>query len=145
MIRIGSGGSKRGASASGVRVAVQEWAAQIVAVRSASHSSMSPSGGRIMLEQFKKFLVETNAIALAVGVVIGGAVSKLVAALVADIIMPLISLVLPGGAWREWSISLGAGHDPLKIGDVLGTTIDFLIIAWVVFVIVSRLVKVPAK
>ena len=98
-----------------------------------------------MLDQFRKFLVETNAIALAVGVVIGGAVAKLVAALVADIIMPLISLMLPGGAWREWSISLGAGHDPLKIGDVLGTTIDFLIIAWVVFVIVSRFVKVPAK
>jgi large conductance mechanosensitive channel len=98
-----------------------------------------------MLEQFKKFLMETNAIALAIGVVIGGAVSKLVAALVADIIMPLVSLVLPGGAWREWSISLGAGHDPLKIGDVLGTAIDFLIIAWVVYVFVSRFVKVPAK
>ncbi len=98
-----------------------------------------------MLDQFKRFLIETNAMALAVGVVIGGAVSKLVAALVADIIMPLLSLVLPGGAWREWSISLGAGHDPLKIGDVLGTTIDFLIIAWVVFVIVARFVKTPAK
>jgi large conductance mechanosensitive channel len=98
-----------------------------------------------MLEQFKKFLMETNAFALAIGVVIGGAVSKLVAALVADIIMPLVSLVLPGGAWREWSISLGAGHDPLKIGDVLGTAIDFLIIAWVVYVFVSRFVKVPAK
>jgi large conductance mechanosensitive channel len=99
-----------------------------------------------MLEQFRKFLVETNAIALAVGVVIGGAVSKLVAALVADIIMPLISLVLPGGAWREWSISLGAGHDPLKIGDILGATIDFLIIALVVYVVVVKLFKIqPAK
>lgn len=98
-----------------------------------------------MLEQFKKFLMETNAIALAIGVVIGGAVSKLVTALVADIIMPVVSLILPGGAWREWSISLGAGHDPLKIGDVLGTAIDFLIIAWVVYVFVSRFVKVPAK
>jgi large conductance mechanosensitive channel len=98
-----------------------------------------------MLEQFKKFLMETNAFALAIGVVIGGAVSKLVTALVADIIMPVVSLILPGGAWREWSISLGAGHDPLKIGDVLGTAIDFLIIAWVVYVFVSRFVKVPAK
>lgn len=98
-----------------------------------------------MLDQFKKFLMETNAIALAIGVVIGGAVSKLVTALVGDIIMPLVSLILPGGAWREWSISLGEGHDPLKIGDVLGTTVDFLIIAWVVYVIVSRFVKMPAK
>jgi large conductance mechanosensitive channel len=99
-----------------------------------------------MLEQFKQFLIGTNAIALAVAVVIGGAVSKLVSALVADIIMPLVSLILPGGAWREFSISLGAGHDPLKVGDVLGATVDFVIIAYVVYVIVARIVKVePAK
>lgn len=99
-----------------------------------------------MLEQFKQFLVETNAIALAIGVVVGGAVQKLVSAIVADLIMPLLSLVLPGGAWREFSISLGTGHDPLKIGDVLGSTVDFLIIAWVVYAFVSRFMKVtPAK
>lgn len=99
-----------------------------------------------MIEQFRKFLVETNAIGLAVAVVIGGAVSKLVSALVADLIMPLISLILPGGAWREFSVSLGEGHDPLKIGDVLGTTVDFLIIAWVVYVVIARILKVqPAK
>jgi len=99
-----------------------------------------------MLEQFKKFLVETNAIALAIGVVVGGAVQKLVTALVQDIIMPLLSFVLPGGAWREFSISLGAGHDPIKIGDVLGTTVDFLIIAYVVYVFVAKFMKVaPAK
>ena len=99
-----------------------------------------------MLDQFRKFLVETNAIALAIGVVVGGAVQKLVTALVQDIIMPILSLVLPGGAWREFTISLGAGHDPLKIGDVLGTTLDFLIIAYVVYVFVARVMKVsPAK
>ena len=99
-----------------------------------------------MLEQFKKFLIETNAIALAVGVVIGGAVSKLVAALVADLIMPIIALILPGGGWREFSISLGTGHDPLKIGDVLGATVDFLMIAYVIYALVSKVVKVaPAK
>ena len=99
-----------------------------------------------MLEQFKKFLIETNAIALAIGVVVGGAVQKLVTAIVQDIIMPLLSLVLPGGAWREFSISLGTGHDPLKIGDVLGTTVDFLIIACVVFAFVARFMKVtPSK
>ena len=97
-----------------------------------------------MLEQFKRFLMETNALALAIGVVIGGAVAKLVAALVGDIIMPIVSLILPGGAWREWSISLGAGNDPLKIGDVLGAAVDFLIIAWVVYVVVARFMKTPA-
>lgn len=98
-----------------------------------------------MLDQFRKFLVETNAIALAVAVVIGAAVSKLVSSLVAGIIMPLVALALPGGVWREFTISLGDGNDPLKIGDVLGAAVDFLIIAFVVYAIVSRFVKVPAK
>jgi len=99
-----------------------------------------------MLEQFKRFLVETNAIALAIGVVVGGAVSKLVAALVAGLIMPIISLILPGGAWREFGISLGEGNDPLRIGEVLGAVLDFLIIAWVVYVMVAKLFKIqPTK
>jgi len=99
-----------------------------------------------MIEQFKKFLVETNALALAVGVVIGGAVAKLVSTLVSGLLMPLISLVLPGGEWREWQISLGEGHSPLAVGEVIGATIDFLIIAWVVYIVVGRLLKVqPAK
>ncbi len=97
-----------------------------------------------MLDQFKRFLIETNAIALAVAVVIGAAVSKLVTALVSDIIMPLVSFILPCGAWREFSISLGQGHDPLKIGDALGAGVDFVIIAFVVYTIVSRFVKVPS-
>lgn len=98
-----------------------------------------------MLDEFKKFMLETNAFSLAIGVVIGGAVAKLVTALVADLLMPLISLILPGGAWREFSISLGTGHDPLKIGDILGATLDFLIIALVVYVVVLKLLKVQPK
>ncbi len=95
-----------------------------------------------MLDQFKKFMLETNAFSLAIGVVIGGAVAKLVTALVADLLMPIISLILPGGAWREFSISLGAGHDPLKIGDILGAAIDFMIIALVVYVVIAKLFKI---
>ena len=99
-----------------------------------------------MLDQFKKFMLETNAFSLAIGVVIGGAVAKLVSALVADILMPIISLVLPGGAWREFSLSLGEGNDPLKIGDILGASIDFLIIALVVYVVAAKLFRIqPAK
>jgi large conductance mechanosensitive channel len=99
-----------------------------------------------VLEQFKKFMLETNAFSLAIGVVIGGAVAKLVAALVADILMPIISLILPGGAWREFSVSLGEGNDPLKIGDIIGASIDFLIIALVVYVVAAKLFRIqPAK
>jgi len=98
-----------------------------------------------MLERFKQFMLETNAFSLAIGVVIGGAVAKLVGAIVADLLMPIISLILPGGAWREFSIGLGAGRDPIKIGSLLGTTIDFLIIAIVVYVVVDKLFKVQPK
>ena len=98
-----------------------------------------------MLDQFKKFMLETNAFSLAIGVVIGGAVAKLVTALVADLLMPVIALVLPGGAWREFSISLGVGHDPLKVGDLVGSLIDFLIIAMVVYIVIVKLFKLQPK
>ncbi len=98
-----------------------------------------------MLDQFKQFMLETNAFSLAIGVVIGGAVAKLVAALVADLLMPVISLILPGGAWREFSIGLGEGHDPIKIGDLIGASIDFVIIAVVVYIVVAKLFKLQLK
>ena len=59
-----------------------------------------------MLEDFKKFLLQTNALALAVGVIIGAAVGKVVSSLVSDILMPVIGLIIPGGAWRELSFVL---------------------------------------
>ena len=98
-----------------------------------------------MLAEFKSFLVETNAFALAIGVVIGAAVSKLVSALVSGIFMPLLSLILPGGAWREWKVPLGGEGNALAIGDVLGAAVDFLIVAWVVYVVVAKVFKVQPK
>jgi len=97
-----------------------------------------------VLAQFKSFLVETNAVALAIGVVVGAAVSKLVSTLVSGVFMPLLSLILPGGAWREWKVPLGE-NNALAVGEVLGATVDFLIIAWVVYVVVARVFKMPPK
>ena len=73
-----------------------------------------------MLQEFRKFLLQTNALALAVGVIIGAAVGKLVGSLVSDILMPLIGLVIPGGAWRELAIVLSTKPDgtPRKLLDV---------------------------
>ena len=99
-----------------------------------------------LLAQFRSFLLQTNALALAVGVVIGGAVSKLVGSLVSGLIMPLVGLVLPGGEWRAIKIELDAAGNALAIGDVLGTTVDFVIIAWVVFILSTKVLKsAPAK
>ena len=96
-----------------------------------------------LLAQMKKFLVETNAMSLALGVVIGGAVSKLIGTLVSGLIMPIVTLALPGGDWRAWEIPLGS--QKMAIGQVLGATIDFVIIAMVVFVIASKLLRIEVR
>ncbi len=100
-----------------------------------------------MVGQFQHFLKETNALALAVAVVIGGAVAKLVTSLVQGVFMPVIGLILPGGAWREIKISLDSQGNALAVGDVLGSTLDFLIVALVVFLLSTKVLGAgkPAK
>jgi large conductance mechanosensitive channel len=102
-----------------------------------------------MMKEFKQFLLQTNALALAVGVIIGGAVGKVVSSLVADVLMPLISLAIPGGSWRDSKIILDSHLDAagktvekaITIGSFLGTVVDFVIIATVVFLITKALIK----
>ena len=99
-----------------------------------------------MIGDFKKFLMETNALALAVGVIIGGAVGKVVSSLVSDILMPIIGIVIPGGAWRELKIILSSKPDgsPLNAvtyGAFIGSVVDFVIIAFVVFLIGKSMLK----
>jgi large conductance mechanosensitive channel len=102
----------------------------------------------VMLEDFKKFLLQTNALALAVGVVIGAAVGKVVSSIVSDLIMPIIGLAMPGGAWREMSFVLtrkpdGSPANAITYGAFLGNVIDFLIVAFAVFLITKSLLKPP--
>jgi large conductance mechanosensitive channel len=98
------------------------------------------------LSDFKTFAFKGNAVDLAVGVVIGAAFGKIVTALVSDLIMPIVSLVLPGGDWRSSGVVLRHAADPkndvvLKYGDFAGSVLDFLIVALVLFIVVSKLVK----
>ena len=103
-----------------------------------------------MLEDFKKFLLQTNALALAVGVIIGGAVGKVVSSLVSDLLMPVIGSAIPGGAWRELKFVLstkpdGSPANAITYGAFIGSVVDFVIIAAAVFVITKALIKpVPA-
>lgn len=101
-----------------------------------------------MLEDFKKFLLQTNALALAVGVVIGAAVGKVVSSIVSDLLMPVIGLAMPGGTWREMSFVLsrkpdGSPANAITYGAFLGNVLDFLIVAMAVFVITKALLKPP--
>src|SRR6188474_2124526 len=97
-----------------------------------------------MFSEFRKFLLQTNALALAVGVIIGAAVGKVVSSLVSDILMPVIGLAIPGGAWREQKIVLsmkpdGTPGNAITYGAFLGNLVDFMIIAFVVFLITKAL------
>ena len=107
-----------------------------------------------MIAEFRGFLTKTNALALAVGVIIGAAVGNVVSALASDILMPVIGLFMPGGSWREARIVLRTATDAagkvtesaILYGHFIGTVLDFLIISLVVFLIVKALVKpVPVK
>jgi len=99
-----------------------------------------------MLKKILSMLEGLNAMSLALGVIIGGAVGKVVGSLTSDVLMPLVSLVIPGGAWRETQIVLkrndaGEVVNAIKAGTFLGTLIDFLIIAFVVRWLTQMLVK----
>jgi large conductance mechanosensitive channel len=98
------------------------------------------------LADFKTFAFKGNVVDLAVGVVIGGAFGKIVTALVADIVMPAVSLILPSGDWRSSGLVLRHAANVkddvvLKYGDLFGAVIDFLIVALVLFIFVSKIVK----
>jgi large conductance mechanosensitive channel len=98
------------------------------------------------MKGFLDFLKETNALALAVGVIIGGAVGKVVGSLVSDILMPVISLAMPAGDWREAKVALtrtaeGAADKTIGVGAFSGAIVDFVIIAFVVYMITKTLLK----
>jgi large conductance mechanosensitive channel len=92
-----------------------------------------------MVGGFKAFLVKHGVLALAIAVVMGGAVSKLVAAIVADLIMPIVGAATPSGNWREavWQV----GNIKFGVGDFLGAMLDFLIVALVVFMLAKSVIK----
>ena len=105
--------------------------------------------GKAVVDEFRKFLLSTNALALAVGVVIGGAVGKVVTSIVSDLLMPVIGLLIPGGAWRElkWVLTTkpdGSPANAITYGAFLGNIVDFLIVAFVVFMVTKALLKPSA-
>ena len=102
-----------------------------------------------MIKGFKEFLLKNNVLALAVAVIVGGAVGKVVSSLAADVIMPLVSFVLPSGEWRSAKLVLKETVGPdgkpivnaLTYGTFFGNVIDFLIIALIVYLITKALLK----
>lgn len=105
------------------------------------------------LAEFKAFLTKSNALALAIGVVIGTAVGKVVSSIVGDLLMPLIGLVAPtGGSWRDWAVGPlvqppggGPAVGAFKLGSFLGSVLDFVIVAFVIFMLTKLLLREAKK
>ena len=87
-----------------------------------------------MLKEFKEFILRGNVLDLAVGVIIGGVFGKIVGSLVGDILMPLIGLLMGGINFSEQAVTIGAAV--VKWGAFVQSLIDFLVVAFVIFLIV---------
>ncbi len=93
-----------------------------------------------MLKEFKEFAMQGNVLDLAVGVIIGAAFGKIVTSLVNDIIMPIVGVLLGGHDFT--SLSVHVGDAAIMYGAFIQNVIDFLIVAFVIFMAIKMLNKV---
>ncbi|HUI16391.1 MAG TPA: large conductance mechanosensitive channel protein MscL [Alphaproteobacteria bacterium] len=110
-----------------------------------------------MLKEFKEFAMRGNVIDLAIGVVIGAAFGKIVSSLVSDLIMPPIGLVLgrldfsnlfidlSGKGYASLAAAKAAGAPTLNYGLFVNSVIDFLIIAFAIFLVVRQINRFSRK
>ena len=110
-----------------------------------------------MLKEFREFAMRGNVMDLAVGVIIGGAFGKIISSLVGDVLMPLIGLILgkisftdlflplDGKTYESLAAARDAGGAVLAYGAFIQNIIDFLIIAFVIFLIIRAMNRLTAK
>jgi large conductance mechanosensitive channel len=109
-----------------------------------------------MLKEFKEFALKGNMVDLAIGVIIGGAFGKLVDSIVNDILMPIIGLLTGGVDFSNMYIQLAgapaatlaaarAAGATLAYGNFITLVINFLIIAWVLFMVVKAMNRLKKK
>lgn len=103
-----------------------------------------------MLKEFKAFILRGNVVDLAVAVVIGGAFGKIVTSLVNDLIMPLIGMLLGGINFTDLKYvitpaSEGVEEAAIRYGAFIQSIVDFVIIAFAIFVFIRLLAKMKKK
>jgi large conductance mechanosensitive channel len=103
-----------------------------------------------ILQEFKTFAVRGNVVDMAVGIIIGAAFGKIVSSLVGDVVMPPLGIVVGGVNFSELALTLQAasGDKPavmLKYGAFLQATLDFIIVAFAVFLLVKAINAVRRK
>jgi large conductance mechanosensitive channel len=103
-----------------------------------------------IVDEFKQFAMRGNVIDLAVGVIIGGAFGKIITSFVNDVLMPPIGLLLGGLNFTDFKIVLKPGADKmqavtLNYGNFIQVTVDFLIVAAVIFLMVKMINSLQKK
>ena len=103
-----------------------------------------------MLKEFKTFAMRGNVMDMAIGIIIGGAFGKIVSSFVADVIMPPIGILLGGVDFSNLAITLKQGTEgvaPVTInyGVFINTVIDFVIIAFAIFMVIKGLNSLKKK
>ncbi|NTU41842.1 MAG: large-conductance mechanosensitive channel protein MscL [Nitrospirales bacterium] len=103
-----------------------------------------------MLREFKEFAVRGNVVDMAVGIIIGAAFGKIVTSFVTDVIMPPIGLVVGNVDFSKLSITLrekteAAEAVTIKYGAFINTLLDFIIIAFVIFLLIRQLNRFKRK
>jgi len=103
-----------------------------------------------MMKEFKEFAVKGNVVDMAVGIVIGGAFGKIVSSFVADVIMPPIGVMLGGVDFSKlaYTVKDAAGDAPAVVvsyGKFIQTILDFIIIAFAIFVVVKAINSLKRK
>jgi large conductance mechanosensitive channel len=118
---------------------------------------MACKGGLQVLKDFKEFAFKGNMVDLAVGVIIGAAFSKVVTSIVNDLVMPVVGLLLGKVKFNDLFISLNGKYYPkledaakdsaptLNYGQFISNFLDFLIIAFVIFLTIRQLSKLRKK
>lgn len=103
-----------------------------------------------LLNEFKSFALRGNVVDMAVGIIIGAAFGKIVSSLVADVIMPPIGVLLGGVDFSDLAITLKAATDTapavlILYGKFIQTVIDFIIIAFSIFIMVKGMNSMKRK
>lgn len=96
-----------------------------------------------ILKEFRDFAMKGNVLDLAVGVIIGGAFGKIVSSLVSDILMPTIGLLL--GNIDFSALSLTVGDATIAYGLFLQAVVDFVIVAFCIFIMIKQVNRFKAK
>jgi len=102
------------------------------------------------IQEFKEFALKGNVMDMAVGVIIGGAFGKIVTSVVSNIIMPPIGLLLGGVDFTDLKVTMKAATEEaeavtLNYGQFIQDIVDFLIIAFCIFLMIKGITKLTAK